>query len=869
LFAKDLNKHSKFCLRKREMEAIEHKTVSVNGINMHVAELGQGPVVLFLHGFPELWYTWRHQMVYMAAHGYRAVAPDLRGFGDTAGAPTGDAAKFTTLHVVGDIVALIDALATPDQGGKVFLVAHDWGALVAWALCLYRPEKVKGLVNMSFLFTPRNPKIAPLDQLRAVYGEDYYICRIQEPGEIEAEFAQMGTKMVLEKFLTYRTPGPLYLPKGKGFGDSSEPVVLPSWLSEADVDYYTSKYEQTGFTGGLNYYRALNLNWELTAAWTGAQVKVPVKFIVGELDLTYNAPGTKDYIHKGGFRKNVPLLQDVVVMEGVAHFLHEEKPDEINKHIHDFLKQFSARSSCSVHGHNTVTLHTGITMHVAEKGEGQLILFLHGFPELWYSWRHQILHAAASGYLAEAPDLRGYGDTAGAPVGDAAKFTTLHVVGDLIALLDAVAGKEEKMFVAGHDWGAYMAWHLCLYRPDRVKAVVNLSVPFLPRNLGKKTVEAIRAAYGDEHYICRFQEPGEIEAVFAQTDAKTVLRKFLTFRDPSPLFFPKGKACGDLFDAPIILPSWLLEEDLYYYAGKFEHTGNWELNAPWTGAQVKVPAKFVVGDLDLVYHMPGTKEYIHNGGLQRCAALGGSCCTGRAPLGDITIHLVGDVVALIDAIALDEDKVFVVGHDWGAHIAWHLCLFRPDRVKALQHGEIEAELAPLGTERVVKKFLTFRTPGPLYFPKGKGFGDSLDTPIVLPSWLSQQDVDYFTSKFEKTGFTGGVNYYRALDLNWELTAAWTGAQKKGANCSMDWSSSKSASQVYCGGAGPDLQCPRHQGLHTQGWVQEGCATFVGRGCNGTMEDRAHFLHEEKADEIIKHIHDFLKQFSARSSCSVS
>ncbi|KAK3016339.1 hypothetical protein RJ639_005723 [Escallonia herrerae] len=649
-------------------------------------------------------------------------------------------------------------------------------------------------------------------------------------------------------------------------------------------------------------------------------------------------------------------------------------------------------------------------MHVAEKGEGPLILFLHGFPELWYSWRHQILHAAASGYRAVAPDLRGYGDTAGSPVGDVAKFTTLHMVGDLIALLDAVAGKEEKVFVVGHDWGAYMAWHLCLYRPDRVKAVVNLSVPFLPRNPGKKTVEGIRAAYGDDHYICRFQlmlkmihksrklshmeghfdrnslsksisslckprveaglEPGDIEAVFAQTDAKTVLRKFLTFRDPSPFYFPKGKACGDLFDAPIIMPSWLSEEDLDYYAGKFEHTGNWELNAPWTGAQVKVPAKFVVGDLDLVYHMPGTKEYIHNGRFQRevplleevvvlearlpnqiketiftsiykitemegiehkmvsvngidmhiaekgqgplvlfihgfpeswyswrhqivyMAAHGyravapdmrGYGDTTGAPIGDITnfttLHLVGDVVALIGAIAPDEDKVFVVGHDWGAHIAWHLCLFRPDRVKALvnlsvaymprdptsspaqtfralygddhyvsrfqEPGEIEAELAPLGTERVVKKFLTFRTPGPLYFPKGKGFGDSPDTPIVLPSWLSQQDVDYFTSKFEKTGFTGGVNYYRALDLSWELTAAWTGAQVR------------VPTKFIVG----DLDLTYHipgakEYIHNGGFQKD--VPLLEEVV--VMEGVAHFINQEKPDEINEHIYDFIKKF---------
>jgi pimeloyl-ACP methyl ester carboxylesterase len=157
------------------MEGIEHRTVKVNGINMHIAEKGQGPVILFLHGFPELWYSWRHQIVALASLGYRAVAPDLRGYGDTD-APA-EPASYTSLHVVGDLVALLDTIAA-DQD-KVFVVAHDWGAIIAWYLCLYRPDKVKALLNLSVAFTPRNPTRKPLESLRALYGDDYYICRFQ------------------------------------------------------------------------------------------------------------------------------------------------------------------------------------------------------------------------------------------------------------------------------------------------------------------------------------------------------------------------------------------------------------------------------------------------------------------------------------------------------------------------------------------------------------------------------------------------------------------------------------------------------------------------------------------------------------------
>nr|GMD54209.1 bifunctional epoxide hydrolase 2-like [Ipomoea batatas] len=300
------------------MEKITHKTVAVNGINMHIAELGEGPLVLFLHGFPELWYSWRHQILFFAARGYRAVAPDLRGYGDTTGAPTDDPSNFTALRVVGDLVALLQSIS-PDED-KVFVVGHDWGALMAWYLCMFRPEKVKALVNLSVHFFPRNPHMSPVDGFRFLYGDDHYICRFQEPGEIEAELAPLGVKTCLKNFLTFRKPEP--------------------WLPEEDLDYFVSRFEKTGFTGGVNYYRAANLNWELTAPWTEAKVMVPTKFIVGELDLVYHIPGAKEYIHNGGFKNDVPLLEDVVVLKGVAHFINQEAPEEVNNHIFDFLKKF-------------------------------------------------------------------------------------------------------------------------------------------------------------------------------------------------------------------------------------------------------------------------------------------------------------------------------------------------------------------------------------------------------------------------------------------------------------------------------------------------------------------------------------------------
>lgn len=313
------------------MEGIEHKTVKVNGINMHVAEKGKGPVILFLHGFPELWYSWRHQILALSSLGYRAVAPDLRGFGDT-NAPE-SVTSYTCFHIVGDLVALLDVIA-PEQD-KVFVVGHDWGALMAWYLSLFRPDKVKALLNLSVPFIRFSSEINPLDIWKNFFGNDYYMYRFQEPGQIEDELAEVGTERAIKEFLT---DFPVLLPKGNLFGDGS--VRLPSWLSEEEANYYVTKYEQKGFTGGINYYRNLPRYGELLAPWVGCQVKVPAKFIMGDKDLVNRMPGMKEYIHSDEFKKDVPLLQEVVIMEGVSHFINMEKPEEINKHIYDFFRQF-------------------------------------------------------------------------------------------------------------------------------------------------------------------------------------------------------------------------------------------------------------------------------------------------------------------------------------------------------------------------------------------------------------------------------------------------------------------------------------------------------------------------------------------------
>ncbi|KAL5540736.1 hypothetical protein UlMin_045048 [Ulmus minor] len=316
------------------MEKIEHSTVNTNGINMHIASIGTGPVVLFLHGFPELWHSWRHQLLFLSSHGYRAIAPDLRGYGDTDAPPS--PASYSVHHHVGDLVGLLDHLGI-DQ---VFLVGHDWGAYIAWYFCLFRPDRIKALVNLSVPYIPRTPTFHSLDGFRALFGDDFYICRFQEPEVIERDFASEDTATVLKKFYTSFGPIPMRIPKEEGIKGVKAPETLP-WLSEEELNYCASKFNQKGFTGGLNYYRVITLQWELTAPWTGAQIKVPTKFIVGDQDSTYILfPGMKEYINGSDFKKDVPSLQEVVVVEGAAHFINQSKPHEISSHIYDFIKKF-------------------------------------------------------------------------------------------------------------------------------------------------------------------------------------------------------------------------------------------------------------------------------------------------------------------------------------------------------------------------------------------------------------------------------------------------------------------------------------------------------------------------------------------------
>jgi pimeloyl-ACP methyl ester carboxylesterase len=313
-------------------DGITHRTLPVGPLEMHIAEAGTGPLVVLLHGFPECWYSWRHQLTALAAAGYHAVAPDQRGYARTGAPPDASVASYTMLHLVGDVVGLIDALGA-DQA---VVVGHDWGAPVAWNTALLRPERVRGVVGLSVPYTPRGTT-PPVELLRAVFSDGFYICYFQQPGVADAELSR-DPRSTFRRILVsaggeVSRGGIPVVPPGGSFLDlCPEPDELPAWLTEADIDVFVAEYASSGFTGPLNWYRTLDLSWELTAAWTHAHIAVPALYLAGDRDLAVSFTGGAS-----GLKDTVPGLRDARLLPGCGHWTQQERPDEVNEAITGFI----------------------------------------------------------------------------------------------------------------------------------------------------------------------------------------------------------------------------------------------------------------------------------------------------------------------------------------------------------------------------------------------------------------------------------------------------------------------------------------------------------------------------------------------------
>jgi pimeloyl-ACP methyl ester carboxylesterase len=316
------------------MGEVNQKRIKTNGIWMNIAEKGTGPLVLLLHGFPEFWFAWRHQITHLANHGYHSVAPDLRGFGDSD-SPISPS-SYTIFHIVGDLIGLLDHFGEQ----QAFVVGSDWGAVVAWYLGLFRPDRVKALVCLSVPFSPRSPNIKTTESYKQMFGDDYYVSQFLEPGRAEKAFARCDYVTVMKKFILINKTDPLIAPPGMEIIDYLEtPSFLPPWITEDELQVFADKFQESGFTGPLNYYRAIDLNWELLAPWQGSKVSVPAKLIVGNKDIGFDCGGTREYLQGATFKSLVPN-NEVVILDG-HHFIHQERAQEVSDEILSFISKFS------------------------------------------------------------------------------------------------------------------------------------------------------------------------------------------------------------------------------------------------------------------------------------------------------------------------------------------------------------------------------------------------------------------------------------------------------------------------------------------------------------------------------------------------
>src|SRR6185437_13214732 len=294
--------------------SVQHRMVEAGRIRLHVAEQGEGPAVVLCHGWPETWYSWRHQLKALAAAGFRALAPDMRGYGRS------------------------------DRPEPV-IIGHDWGAPAAWHSALMRPDRFRAVAGLSVPYRPRG-KVSAIEAFKAGGMETIYMMYFQEPGVAEREFERDVERTLASVY--YSASGSLppdqrwraFVPPGKGLLDTVFAPTLPlPWLSEADLAEYVRDFSASGFRGGLNWYRNLHRNWELMAPFAAAPIRQPSLFVAGERDGVIRMPGMRTAAEE--LRPVLPGLTKSVVIDGAGHWVQQEAPDRVNALLVEFLTALS------------------------------------------------------------------------------------------------------------------------------------------------------------------------------------------------------------------------------------------------------------------------------------------------------------------------------------------------------------------------------------------------------------------------------------------------------------------------------------------------------------------------------------------------
>ncbi|GAA2435757.1 alpha/beta hydrolase [Actinomadura vinacea] len=311
-----------------------NRLVEVAGGRIHLVEQGSGPLVLFVHGFPESWYSWRHQLPAVAAAGFRAVAVDLRGYGRSS--KPRDVQDYRMLAHIADNVGVVRALGEE----TAIIIGHDVGSPIAAASALLRPEVFTSVALLSVPYAPPGgPR--PTGVFAQMGGDEFYVSYFQEPGRAEAEI-EPDVRGWLAGFYaalsadTKTDHDELFLVPPKGtLRDRFTDTALPTWLTETDLDVYAAEFERTGLTGALNRYRNMDRDWEDLAAWRGAPIVQPSLFVAGGLDasITWMADAIK------AFPATLPGLDSSHILDGCGHWVQQERPDAVNEILTDWLRR--------------------------------------------------------------------------------------------------------------------------------------------------------------------------------------------------------------------------------------------------------------------------------------------------------------------------------------------------------------------------------------------------------------------------------------------------------------------------------------------------------------------------------------------------
>jgi pimeloyl-ACP methyl ester carboxylesterase len=318
------------------MSEIRHRTVDAGGVRIHLAESGEPgrPVVLMIHGFPESWYSWRHQLPALAAAGYHAVALDVRGYGRSSKPRAVE--DYRMVRKVADVVGVVGALGSDD----VTVVGHDWGAPIAWTSALLRPDLFRGVAGLSVPYAPPRRDVRPLAAMRAMAGDDeFYVEYFQQVGRAEAEIEEDVRAWLLGFYWCasgdiVNGPNISLVPRGTRMKDAFRwPETMPAWLSEADLDVYTREFEYSGFFGPLSRYRNVDRDFEDLAGFAGRPIEIPALFIGGDRDgpTIWGAPAIER------FGETLPKLHASEILPGCGHWTQQERPEETNRLLLDFL----------------------------------------------------------------------------------------------------------------------------------------------------------------------------------------------------------------------------------------------------------------------------------------------------------------------------------------------------------------------------------------------------------------------------------------------------------------------------------------------------------------------------------------------------